>query len=193
MQNHTFRIQKGIKQGDTLSSYLFNLYLNDINKIFNCDDNCPPLLMSKFVGCLLYADDLFISQTEHDLQKSLNNLYEYCNIWKLQLNVRKTNIIIFNQRKQQSNLEFKFGSESIKIVDTDQYLGIKVHKNADFKCAVGTLKQKGHKAMFSLSQSLYTGITFNPDLPLKIFDHTIRPILTYGSEVWCFSIYQCSV
>ena len=104
----------------------------------------------------------------------------------MQLNVRNTNIIIFNQRKQQSNLEFKFGSESIKIVDTYQYLGIKVHKNGDFKCAVGTLKQKGHKAMFSLSQSLYTGITFNPDLPLKIFDHTIRPILTYGSEVWCF-------
>ena len=38
--------------------------------------------------------------------------------------------------------------------------------------------------MFSLARSLYTGVTFNPSLPLKVFDSTIRPIITYGSEVW---------
>ena len=46
------------------------------------------------------------------------------------------------------------------------------------------LKEKSNKAMFSLSKSLYTGVTFNPNLPLKVFDSTIRPIITYACEVW---------
>ncbi len=28
------------------------------------------------------------------------------------------------------------------------------------------------------------GLTITPSLPLKVFDSSIRPILSYGSEVW---------
>ncbi len=31
----TFDLKRGVKQGDTLSPYLFNLYLNDISLIFS--------------------------------------------------------------------------------------------------------------------------------------------------------------
>ena len=46
------------------------------------------------------------------------------------------------------------------------------------------------KGMFSLSSSLYTGITISPTLPLKVFDSTIRPILAYGSEVWSVEYFK---
>ncbi len=35
-----------------------------------------------------------------------------------------------------------------------------------------------------MCSSLYTGLTFTPDIPLKAFDATVRPILTYGCEAW---------
>ncbi len=51
----------GIKQGeDTLSPYLFNLYLNDINHICFSRECNSPKLGKAYVHCLLYADDLLI-------------------------------------------------------------------------------------------------------------------------------------
>ena len=55
-----FNINKGIKQGDTLSPYLFNMYLNDINKIVESDKCVPPSLGNHKISSLLYADDLLI-------------------------------------------------------------------------------------------------------------------------------------
>ncbi len=89
MQNHvlnyqqglqkTFQLQKGIKLGHTLSPYLFNLYLNDAQSLFNAIDVKPPNLAEQLIDCLLYADYLLIiSKTQHGLQTSLNKLHKYC-------------------------------------------------------------------------------------------------------------------
>ena len=92
--------------------------------------------------------------------------------------------MVFSTRQTIHNYQFYFGSEIIKIAEQCKYLGIIFHQNCQFKQAVLALKERGNKAMFSLARSLYTGVTFNPSLPLKVFDSTIRPIITYGSEVW---------
>ena len=181
-----FDLKKGIKQGDTLSPYLFNLYLNDINDIFVGQNSKPPSLMNSIIGCLLYADDLLIlSETKDGLQHSLDKLYKYCHMWKLQINIQKTKVVIFTTNKKKEVANFKFGDDSLTISDTYSYLGLKLTKKGSFQEAVNLLKEKGSKAMYSMKSTLYTGITFQPDLPLKIFDNTIRPILVYGCEVWC--------
>ena len=80
--------------------------------------------------------------------------------------------------------QFFFGTDKILITDRYTYLGIKFTRNGNLKEAVTSLCDKARKGMFSLCSSLYTGITINPSLPLQVFDSTIRPILTYGAEVW---------
>ncbi len=35
-----------------------------------------------------------------------------------------------------------------------------------------------------MCSSLYTGLTFTPDIPLKVFEATVRSIVTYGCESW---------
>ena len=96
----SFKLEKGINEGDTVSPYLFNLYLNDINQIFTSQEYCPPSLGEHEVKCLLYTDDLLIlSETAQGLQNALNRLNIYCKTWRLQMNIKKTKVMIFNLLK----------------------------------------------------------------------------------------------
>ena len=87
----------GVKQGDTLSTILFNLYINDLPEIFVFHGNDPITIENTKQSCLKYDDDLIIMSTSHDgLQKCLHNLSIYCEKWKLDLNTQKTKIVLFN-------------------------------------------------------------------------------------------------
>ena len=66
-----------VKQGDTLSTILFNLYINDLPSIFSCDGNGPIVIDHTPINCLIYADDLVImsySYSAEGLQECLNKL-----------------------------------------------------------------------------------------------------------------------
>ena len=62
---------------------------------------------------LLYADDtIILAETEQDLQKGLNGLFEYCNQWQLKVNVEKTKIVIFSRGKIRKHRIFFWFSSS---------------------------------------------------------------------------------
>ena len=67
-----------------------------------------PKLEDTNISSLLFADDLAIfSLSQEELQNKINILEEYCYKWGLELNMKKTKIIIFN--KQGANIKrFKF-------------------------------------------------------------------------------------
>ena len=86
--------EKGVRQGDGLSSLLFNIYINDIDQIFHYDVTDPVSLDSTKLNCLIYADDLLLlSESEKGLQSCLNSLQSYCDSWKFKVNIDKTKVI----------------------------------------------------------------------------------------------------
>ena len=47
---------------------------------------------------LLYADDtVLMSENVDGMQTMLNIFSEYCNTWKLQVNIARTNVVIFSK------------------------------------------------------------------------------------------------
>jgi len=96
-----------VRQGENLYSFLFALYLNDseeeyleTNNIKKLEklDNLALEHLNTYIRLfiLLYADDTVIfSETLDELQKSLESFEAYCKLWKLEVNVNKTKIIVF--------------------------------------------------------------------------------------------------
>ena len=69
----------GLKQGWNMSQILFNLFINNINEIFD-ERFCHPVILCIIkLYNLLYADNLIlISETRTGLKSCLNNLQAYC-------------------------------------------------------------------------------------------------------------------
>jgi hypothetical protein len=177
-------IVKGVKQGDIISPLLFNIFLNDITLVLNESICTPPFLSNKSVGCLLYADDLVImSETEEGLQCSLDHLNMYCIKWKLDVNVRKSKVLIFNGNNETSKSTFSVGNVNLEIVHEYTYLGIVFTDCGSFKKAQSVLCEKAKRAMFKLKK-IIIDTNLKPSIQCKLFDQLIKPICLYGCEIW---------
>ena len=182
--SESFSIQRGVKQGDMLSPMLFNIFINDIMPCFHGSDNQAPDLLSKQVGCLMYADDLVILSTSpHGLQTGLDRLDSYCKKWKLEVNLNKSKAMCFNKQGKFLKKEFKIGGETLECVKSYTYLGIDISNSCALKHAQKALFDKAMRALFKLKGLLH-GSGMNPLTSLKLFDQLVKPIALYGSELW---------
>ena len=173
----------GVRQGDNLSPLLYNIFVNDIPDTFDTDC-CPVSLGTKTLNCLMYADDLILlSESAEGLQESLNKLQVYCNNWGLEVNIKKTKTLIFNNTGKLIPKQFYLNNVPLDNEKTYSYLGVNFNINGNFTDAKQELYNKGLKALFKFKKC------FSGQLPkiktlLHVFDHTVKPVLLYGCEIW---------
>ena len=183
--SHCMQTNNGVRQGDSISPLLFNIYINDLPQICDNDQSRPPSLNSESIPALLYADDLILlSETAEGLQNSLNLLHNYCTKWKLAVNLNKTNVITIGKGKSPIKTNYKFRNKELNSSSTYKYLGTIINSNGTFTHAKRDLKQKGLKALFSFWKSINPGKMPPVNIATKLFDAMVKPIILYNSEVW---------
>ena len=121
-----FSCNKGMRQGDGLSPVLFSLSMDDLPQYFKESKSPGVMLGNRTINCLMYSDDLLIiSPSPAGLQQSLNVIHRHAQQWKLKVNTKKSNIMIFSGNGQnKNNIDFKYNNETLQIVDKQTYLGI---------------------------------------------------------------------
>ena len=182
-----FSYNRGVRQGCVLSPLLFNLYINEIPNLFEKINSDPFLLPNGTkLNSLLYADDLVIlSRSKSGLQNCLNSLNVWSNKWLMNINLKKTKVMILQKHnsKSQKQLDFFLGDKRIEITNQYTYLGLKLTPNTKFSIATQQLSEKAMHALFKIRKHLdFHKLT--PKHAMKIFDGIVSPILLYNSEVW---------
>ena len=90
-----FRVDYGVRQGDSLSTSLFSIYINDLVDMLK-NLNVGIEINGTKLCCLLFADDLVIlAENVDDIKMLINNLYTWANTWILSINISKSKIIHF--------------------------------------------------------------------------------------------------
>ena len=105
----SFRSDIGLKQGCPLSPTLFGLYIDKLEEWLNLQGGDGVQLGEFVIKLLLYVDDLvLISKSAHGLQMHLYALEIFCRVVGMQVNISKTKIIIFSNKRNQSQHTFFF-------------------------------------------------------------------------------------
>ena len=188
-----FGMSQGVRQGEVLSPTLFNLYINDLPHAITKGSCDLVNLGGESILCLMYADDIVLLSTSRvGLQKSLNNLYNYCNDWKLKVNMSKTKAIIFNKSGRLMSQKLDFGQTTVECVKSYKYLGIDFDNRGSFTSAVENLRIKAMKACFKL-KTIIGSNNLSPKVALGLFNTLVKPIALYGCEVWGPSLCANSI
>ena len=124
-------IQQGVPQGTILGPLLFVIYVNDLS-----------VSATSQVEVLQYADDTMLlasnksARTAEDkIQTTIQKLTEYFQMNRFQLNVNKTEFIIFSRPLLQSetaSIALDIDNELVPNSKHITYLGINIDKNLSF-------------------------------------------------------------
>ena len=128
LMSEYFLCNKGVREGDNLSPLVFALFINDFSQYIEGKyrglsiNNCYPTLLENDIAMLntfvlLYADDtIVLAENACELQKALDVVHDYCGIYKLTVNIKKTKIIVFFRGKVERFPMFKYGDNTIEVV-----------------------------------------------------------------------------
>ena len=141
----SFTSNIGVRQGDNLSPLLFAIFINDfeqfmstkyygleaLDNLYSKIDTNDEILTLLRLYVLLYADDTIImAESPNEMQLALNAVNDYCQTWKLKINIDKTKIIRFSKQKPQIPVqEFWLNGEKVELVDSYVYLGTTIQAN----------------------------------------------------------------
>ena len=93
--------------------------------------------------------------------------------------------MIFSKgKKDYSKYQFFQNNSQIEIVERYNYLDIVFYFNGNLKHVADDLYNKALKAFFSVKGKFNNFQEVPLKICLKLFDSLLKPILTYGSEIW---------
>ena len=145
-------------------------------------------LGNKVLSLLLLADDIALVTRSNSEQKTLLDLTaEYLEEKKLEINTKKTEVMIFCRRQSTGNKDeesFNLNGEVVKVVSQAIYLGFHLTSNGRWSNHISKMANRGKAAMATLFRN--SNLTGIGDLKMhkNVFNSKIRPILHYGGDVF---------
>lgn len=183
-----FHCNVGTRQGDISSPVIFSIFINDLCSLLRekcgsgifIDNTIPDIL------CLLFADDVAnCAETVVKLQQQLNVIDQFCNETGMEVNLNKTEIIVFrNGGPLKRNERWYFRGNPVQTTSVYKYMGLLCTPSLSWHAAQEKLAMQAQKAVYSIYryQRIYGNFTLSQ--LFSLFDALIKPILCYGAQIW---------
>ena len=178
----------GVLQGESLSPFLFSMFLNDLQDFMKKDPNVGISIYQFFMILILFADDMvFFSDNRFGLQRSLDKFHNYCEHWGLEVNVEKTKCMVFKNGGRKNKLDkWFYNNQEIETVTEFKYLGFLFSSSGKFKKGLDNLLTRGEKALFDMKSSIENFNIMQFDMKMSLFDSLVKSVICYGCEIWGF-------
>lgn len=99
---------------------------------------------------LLYSSSFKISAIVKRLQHALFVHRRYFHRWKIKINMRKTEAIIFTNRRPELNINIKFDDTEIHWLDNVKYLGMILDRKLNFSQHINCIVSKAIAKLINL-------------------------------------------
>lgn len=169
-----YNVTSVVSQGSHLGPTLFNIFVNDIGDDFQSE-------------YLLYADDLKVFRTktnEQDtqaLQRDIDRLSTWCQVNKLDLNIKKCCAVSFSRSHFRTQVSYNLNNEIIKKADNVKDLGIIIDKLM-FNKHIDKITLQAFKVLGYITRN--SKDFSNSNSLLRLSSSLSLPILEYGSVIW---------
>ena len=180
----------GTPQGAVISPTLFNISVNDLNKVI--DD--PNTKISQFADdCAIWktwkkikrkpnkkqikVEQLFTGQ----LEKQTRNIINHLKALGLKVNTKKTQTILFNTNQERT---LKIGDSQIKTSPTVKFLGITFDKSGKYKEHIQDLYNRANKNLNLLKMIANKRLHAPYSTKRAIYRGIVEASMTYGQEVY---------
>ena len=161
----------GVPQGSPLSPILFILYVSDIPQPFDAQVN-----LSQFADDIaIWVHAPGIRSIKLRLQKYLNQILTWCNRWRIKLNLGKTHLINFSQRKIIKDTSISMHGQPLKVMNTAKFLGVHIYNHLNMKFHMEHIERASLISRMRITKLNSTNAT----LLIRLYKIFTRPYMDY--------------
>lgn len=180
---NAFNIETGVRQGDALSTSLFNIALEGSIRALDHRGT----IANKSVQLTAYADDIVIvARSRKTLIDTLLKLEGEAKNRGLIINENKTKYMVSSRQKTNNIRNITVGKYLFEKVDNFKYLGVTINGKNERSEEIQERIQAGNRAYYACKNLLHNN-NLNRRTKMRTYKATIRPVVTYASETMCLT------
>jgi hypothetical protein len=135
---------------------------------------------------LAYADDLvLLADSAEDLQTMVDKVSEWCRRWRLQLNIKKTKVMVFGKSSGGERVAIRSGGTSLEQVPQYKYLGILLNEDGrvGWRPAKEQMLRRARRAAAAARGMIVCCGDMSARGMANLWSALVRPHLEYGVEL----------
>lgn len=169
---------RGVRQGCILSPILFAIFIDGLARAVK-RVRVKSTLEGVKLNLLLFADDvILLADSKHDLQKLLDAVFEYSQMWRFRWNCSKSKVLCFGSRKAQK-LHYFLGFQELQVVKSFKYLGVDLQDNLSWTMTKNRFLNKAKSRIPLVTKAVIEDLSIKTGE--KLWESMIRPVLEYAA------------